>query len=710
MGGRFLAALTVLVGAAVPLSGTAPTTTAAVRASAGGATIVPAPALVGSAGVVPAGGVPAEARNDPGAVGVSDRSEADASGPRGNGRDRGRDRQGCPEHPYPCGDEWPEGVAGPFELDRVVRVEVPMDDGVVLDGWVGMPDVPEGVQVPVALHSSPYLSFCTANVYWGGGCAGGPEDDAWWSDPPGETGAPPHPDAIRTWGVAPIDLVKRGIAAAFVSVRGTGNSGGCLDLWGPRERRDQEQLVEWFGDQTWSNGRVGMGGLSHPGTTPLMAAVEAPQALKTIIVGGIISDVYLFLATPQGAKAGHGHSFTMGQATSISLLPPLGSGVEHGLAGRPDLLLDRACPEFAELYTKDLRELFSDDRRADYYEPRRLIDDFEDVTTSVLVAHGLRDDTAHAFQDGELWRTMMRAPKRLIQGQWGHVLPIDGFGELDASWEADTWEQLVFDWLDYWLWGKGDPPERLDSVAYQDHLGAWRESSAWPPAEARDEVLYLSGQGLAPEQDGTSRSYRSAPNPLNSYRGTSFIGSPWRPWDALCPTPATSAAGNSGLVYTTEALQQPVTIAGNPHAYLRLTSDLPGGIVTVKLVDIGPDFSCDAAGQPSGVRYLASGGADLRFHRGTFQGSGFPTGTPTQVRIDIFDLAETIQPGHRLAMEVSYGESHIEWTGQPYLSQITVHADADDLASHVVLPIVNGTLGGQAPTLDYPPRPFVPRE
>lgn len=614
------------------------------------------------------------------------------------------------QHPYPCGDEWPEGLEGPFELREVIEVEIPMDDGVLLEGWVGMPNVPAGVQVPVALQSSPYLSYCSVNLVLGPpSCAGGPEDDAWWDDPPGDVGMPPRDHATPMWGLPPIELVKRGIAAAFVSVRGTGNSGGCLDLHGPREIKDQEKLVEWFGEQPWSNGRVAMGGLSFSGATSLMAAVEAPESLKTIVVGGIVSDVYLFSTTPQGAKATVSQPFRTGQATSFSLVPPLGSGPEHGLSGFPERLPERACPEFAKLYYQDAQDLLTDDRDADYYEERRLIDRFEDITAAALVAHGLRDDTGHAFQDSELWRTMERAPKRLIEGQWGHTFPWGDNGTLDPAWDADTWEQLVLEWLDYWLWGKGTP-ERLDTVDYQDHLGTWRESDAWPPAEAHDEVLYLGGDKLRARAGGEPGSYRSVPNILNSHRGANFVGFPYAPWDAFCPTTATSAAGTAGLVYMTDALQEPVTIAGNPHAYLRLESDLPGGIVTVKLVDIGPDFSCDAAGQTTDARYLAGGAADLRFHEGTFQGRDFPTGVPTQVRIDIFDLAETIQAGHRLAMEVSYGETHMEWMGQPYPSTITVRTDGEELASHVVLPIVDGTLGGAAPTVDYPPRPFVPAD
>ncbi|HJQ92648.1 MAG TPA: hypothetical protein VJ874_00010 [Candidatus Thermoplasmatota archaeon] len=41
--------------------------------------------------------------------------------------------------------------------------------------------------------------------------------------------------------------------------------------------------------------------------------------------------------------------------------------------------------------------------------------------------------------------------------------------------------------------------------------------------------------------------------------------------------------------------------------------------------------------------------------------------------------------------------------GQPYVPLLTVHE-----GSELVLPVVEGTLGGATPVGPYPPRPFVP--
>lgn len=614
-------------------------------------------------------------------------------------------------HPHPCGDEWSDGLERPFQLKEIVEVDVASHDGVLLHGWIGLPDVPDGIRVPVALHSSPYFGTCyplsTA-------CRASPDEPGFWTNE--STGLPARPGnniLSGTWGVPPIELVRRGFATAFFSVRGTGNSGGCFEFGGTKEQRDHAVLIDWLAGRmqdgspspaaTWSNGRIGMGGLSWPAGTALQGAISGNSALKTVIIGGFSADFYNVHFTPQGAAQTLGAGFRNQYLASVGVLPPMGSGAGYGIIEHLPVTPERLCPEIVASVATPWQEVLTDHRDGTFYDERRLLDRFDDVSAAVLVAHGFRDYVFHS----ELWDALADAPKRVIKGYWGHQFPVPGVGTLDPNWESDTWSEIVLAWLDYWLWGIGPAPERLDRASFQDQFGTWRESSAWPPAEARDEVMYLGGDALSPVHGGGSRSFRSAPNILNSYRGATEIGFPFRPWDSLCPHEATRSAGTSGLLYVTEPRSEPVTIAGSPFAYLRLTSDLPGGIVTVKLIDIGPQFSC-AGGQPTDVRFLSGGAADLRFHGGGFDGRDFPVGSPTNVRVDLFDLADTVQPGHRLALEVSYGETHAEWTGQPYFPQITVHSEGGPQASHVLLPIAEGTLGGPPPTVEYPPRPFVP--
>jgi X-Pro dipeptidyl-peptidase len=79
------------------------------------------------------------------------------------------------------------------------------------------------------------------------------------------------------------DLVSKGYVVVFADVVGTGNSGGCYDYGGKRERETGYDLVEWIAKQKWSTGKVAMTGGSYNGTTAWAAAVEQPPHLTTII-------------------------------------------------------------------------------------------------------------------------------------------------------------------------------------------------------------------------------------------------------------------------------------------------------------------------------------------------------------------------------------------------------------------------------------------
>lgn len=601
-------------------------------------------------------------------------------------------------HPFPCDVVWPATASGPFGVAEILRVRVPMDDGVEVDGWVALPSLPQGVRAPVALHSTPYLGFCPVNPYWGPGpCDATPDDPAFWSE------APPA-SALSAWGVPPIELVRRGYAAAFFNIRGTGNSGGCFDMFGPTERRDQRTLVEYLAAQPWSNGRVAMGGGSHPGTTPLMAAAEQAPSLKTVVILGMVSDYYTYLGTPQGAVRTIHPTFSTFLAASDTFVPPLGGGVEHGTIHHAPYVPERLCPEVAESLAEHYEAHFTDSRDAGFFDDRRLIDRLGETRTSMFLVHGFQDNATVAYQENLLWKAMKRAPKRVLEGQWGHRWP-------NAFPHGGTWSNTLFPWLDYWLKGVGPRPG-IGRVDYQDGGGDWHEDKAWPPAASRDEVLYLqpASRALAGSPAEGTGSFVAAPDPLNNHQGLTYLGVPAAHYDALCHDWALGSTLSEprSLVFYSAPMQEEALVAGNPFAYLRLSSDMPGGMVAVHLVDLAPDFHCDAAGLPSGVTVLGSGVADLRFHQGNYVGADFPIGSEEMVRVDLFDFAQRVAPGHRLAAIVSFGELGFESTGQPYFPRVTVHGARDGLASQVVLPVVKGTLGGSRPASVYPPRPFSP--
>jgi hypothetical protein len=506
-----------------------------------------------------------------------------------------------------------------------------------------------------------------------------------------------------------------------------------MEFFGPNEQKDQGFLVDWLAAQPWTNGRVAMGGVSALAGTAMEAAITAGHGLKTIIISGVVSDLYTIYGTPQGAIRTTYPTDLSLKATEVSLLPSTGfllpyadwpdaGETQHATTGWVPLVPERACPELVRTAIAPHTAHATDVRDAEYFNARRLIDRLPDSTAAVLLAHGFLESAAHSFQESALWHALRGAPKRQIEGLWGHQFPTNSDTHvapaspqlLDPAWEKSTWHDVLFNWIDYWLKGQG-APEHLGVVDYQDRAGTWHQSNAWPPSEARDEVQYLSGGAMSRVTGDASRSFRSAPDPRNSFKNSratcSMLGgqvgctpAQYKPWAALCDDTATS-----GVSYKTDPAREPVTIAGNPFAYLRLQADQPGGIVSLDLLDLSPEFACNDKGEPTGLLELASGAADLRFHSGNFTGTDFPVGVPKSVRIELMDFAHVLPAGHRLALVVGYGDGVVGWTSlQPYFPTVTVLAGHDSLASHVVLPVVDGTLGGSPPTVAYPPRPFVP--
>ncbi|HEX9831686.1 MAG TPA: CocE/NonD family hydrolase C-terminal non-catalytic domain-containing protein, partial [Mycobacterium sp.] len=139
------------------------------------------------------------------------------------------------------------------------------------------------------------------------------------------------------------------------------------------------------------------------------------------------------------------------------------------------------------------------------------------------------------------------------------------------------------------------------------------------------------------------------------------------------------------------------------------SSDQPGGTVTVSMYDIEPGFACSGS-HVTGARYIASGSADLNFYETPYLSHEFSVNTPTGIRIDLSDTTYKVAPGHRLAVLVSNGGPY-ERAGSFFTPNITIHGTmgrAAARASHIVVPVADGTLGGARPTVHYPPRPFTP--
>ena len=109
-----------------------------------------------------------------------------------------------------------------------------------------------------------------------------------------------HPDVMagstnkyQSWEVCdPEKWVPDGYACVRVDSRGCGRSPGYVEHWSPRETKDFHDCIEWAGTQPWSNGKVGLSGISYYAINQWQVASLQPKHLAAICVWEGFADFY----------------------------------------------------------------------------------------------------------------------------------------------------------------------------------------------------------------------------------------------------------------------------------------------------------------------------------------------------------------------------------------------------------------------------------
>jgi len=162
-------------------------------------------------------------------------------------------------------------------------VPIPVDDGLVLRADVFRP-VGEG-RHPVLLTYGPYAKGLPFQEGY---------PSAW------ERMVEQHPDVAagstnkyQNWEVVdPEKWVPDGYACVRVDSRGCGRTPGVIDCFSPRETKDFAAAVQWAGEQPWSDGKVGLNGISYYGMNQWEVVGEQPSHLAAMCVWEGSSDWY----------------------------------------------------------------------------------------------------------------------------------------------------------------------------------------------------------------------------------------------------------------------------------------------------------------------------------------------------------------------------------------------------------------------------------
>jgi uncharacterized protein len=526
-----------------------------------------------------------------------------------------------------------------------VRMEsawIPMKDGVRLAATLYMPDgAHAGEKFPALLEYLPYR-----------------KDDG--------TAAGDYPK--HTY------FARRGYVSVRVDIRGFGASEGTPPEreYSEQEQQDGEQVIAWLANQPWSNGNVGMFGISWGGFTALQMAMRHATGLKAIVAVHATGELF------------HDDVHYIDGMAHIDEFE-LNMDMAQGWVGAPDYSLDEKVfgprfnsPPWSLIYLKHQHD-------GPFWRDR--VRPLSTITTPSFLIGGLQD----GYRD-DVTDMLMKSPASIkaIVGPWNHSFPNDAdFGP------RVEWRDQAVRWFDYWLKGRdtgvvNDP--RL--VIYMQHWhppdpslesvpGEWRREDVWPPATAKDTTLYLHGNHSLSESASGTATHQLKYVPTAGVEAGFWWGellTDTRPVDAF------------SLVYDSVPLENEVAILGRPRALLTASATAPLADWFVRLSDVAPDGTVTqitGAGLNGAQRESMSDPKDLE------PGKVYP------LNIEMHLTSWVFPKGHRIRISIS----NALWPmvlPTPYMMTTSLQLGGEN-GSHIVLPIVS-VLGTPAPEFS-PPQP-----
>lgn len=523
---------------------------------------------------------------------------------------------------------------GPLhEVSEVLPFETDADDGTTLRGHVYVP-TGEG-PFPTILNYSPYHNI-------------GLSSNSNSSEQATERG---DRTTLPGWMGT---FLEDGYAIALVNLRGTGTSDGCNVWFDPEvDGADAASVIDVLGNASFSDGTVGMVGLSWPGYSQYAALLEQPEPLKAVAPASAILDTWT-LWTRRGPTITSQFGPMATTYATFQAITGMGPG---------DQPRHVRCPSYAD-HLAAHNQLSADGDKSPYFEQRTTEDILANNSIPMLVSNGLQKvGEGHILQIDGLW-PVMNEDSRLLVGQWPHAYP-------DATPTGEDYWQVVLDWMDHHL--KGDAPAQPAGVVdYQDKQGTWHRADAWPPS-ANETRLFLSDGTLVTDEDDIAASQQA------------FQVTDDDPRPDTCP-------GDKAL-YVSPPLAEDVLLAGNYHANLTVTSTQPDGQVSVFLWHVDELASCPTAPDPFPLldypKEVSRAISDLS-HRGHLeQGEPFPVGQPGQLAMSSHPFAAQVSAGERLVLAVTGGA--VEVSPSPAHPQIVVQT-GDSIEATVDLPVVEGQL------------------
>lgn len=456
------------------------------------------------------------------------------------------------------------------------------------------------------------------------------------------------------WTSRYLDFGRRGYVVVVQAVRGREDSEGD---WMPHvnERPDGYDTIDWISRQPWSNGRVGMFGGSYLGTVQWLAAAENHPALKCIVP--IVSGTDDFFDFP------YDHGILNLHSGLDWLYTTRGRTLEQGLRPKtsPERLrtlpLSRTDDAWAGVNLPIFDRWLQMDRPS-AFKGANFIADLERVHIPALHINGWWDgEGAGGRRNWARMRELGRDNQWVVYGFWPHAF--SAWDGTETRW-ADVeygpasrfdFKDLYVRWFDTWLKEKN---VRLTEIPraqiFVTGANRWRTFNAWPPGNAQEMKLYLSGErdtdkarkGMGTLLDAPPSGelaaltyvYDPARAPVN--RDINFLRST-RLWF--------NPKDGDSLLYQSAPLNEALEMGGPVELELYFSTSAEDTDFFALLVDI------DERGQARALT-IGPGKIRARYLSGWETPSAIEPEKVYKANIELWDVAHRFERGHRIGLAI----------------------------------------------------------
>jgi uncharacterized protein len=459
-------------------------------------------------------------------------------------------------------------------------------------------------------------------------------------------------------------VAARGYVVIVQDVRGRYSSEGEWYAF-KNEPQDGYDSVEWAATLPYSNGKVGMFGMSYIGVTQMLTAIAAPPHLAGIMPENTGSNYHENWTYQGGAfEQWFNQSWTtnLAENTFDRRMAKNSQAVSWTaklpLSNYP--LLDPGAPSGVADYYSDWLAHPSYD---DYWKQWSIEEHFAQIQVPAFHVASWYD----IFQDGSLENYLgikahggseaARKGQHLLVTVGGHAGGGPVIGEVDFGRDSVvSANSLLLRWYDYLLKGidngiGSEKPVKLFVMG----KNVWREEDAWPLARARETRYYLHSSSKANTLKGDGALSVTAPL---TETADNYVYDPADPVPTrggpLCCERRQIVPGaldqrpienrEDVLVYTTPAFKQDTEVTGRIKLEVYVSSSAVDTDFTGKVVDVEPQGF---------ARNVTEGILRARYRSSREKAEFMNPGEVYKLKLDLWSTSNVFLAGHKLRLEVS---------------------------------------------------------